>query len=157
MIERHVRVRAQVAVQFDHQGLAEAHDFGVGLALGVEVGAALAAAHGQGGERVLEGLFEGQELEDGQIHRGVEPHAALVGADGRVVLDAKAPVDPDAASVVHPADAELQGPFRLDEPFEQGLAGVARVLLDEGPQAVHDFFHGLHELWLMRIPGLNPG
>ncbi len=60
----HVGVGADVAEQLGHEGLAEAHDFGVALALGVEVGAALAAAHGQGGQRVLEGLLEGQELQD---------------------------------------------------------------------------------------------
>ncbi len=154
---RHVRVRTQVAVQFDHQSLAETHDFGVGLAFGVEVGAALAAAHGQRRQRVLEGLLEGQKFQDGEVHRGVKPHAALVGADGRAVLNAEAAIDLDLAGVVHPADAELQGAFRLDEAFEQRLAGVARVLLDEGPQAVHDFFHSLHEFGLMRVPGLNPG
>jgi hypothetical protein len=36
-----------VAIQLGHKALAETHDLGVGLALGVEVGAALAAAHGQ--------------------------------------------------------------------------------------------------------------
>ena len=38
---------ADVAAQLGHEGLAEAHDLSVGLALRVEVGAALAAAHRQ--------------------------------------------------------------------------------------------------------------
>ena len=55
---------ADVAVQLGHEALAEAHDFHVALAVGVEVGAALAAAHGQGGQAVLEGLLEAEELQD---------------------------------------------------------------------------------------------
>ena len=51
------------------QGVEDAH-------LGVKVRAALGAAHGQGGEGVLEDLLEAQELDDGQRHRGVEPQAA---------------------------------------------------------------------------------
>ena len=34
---------------------------------------------------------------------------------------------------------------------QQAMLGVAGILLDEGPQAVHDFFHGLLELGLARI------
>ncbi len=93
----HVGVGADVAEELGHEALAEAHDLGVGLALGVEVGAAFAAAHGQGGEGVLEHLLEGQELEDAQVDGGVEAQAALVRADGRVHLDAEAPVHLDLA------------------------------------------------------------
>ena len=54
----HVDGGTDVTVQFGHEGLAEAHDFGLGLALGIEVGTALAAADGQTGQGVLEDLFE---------------------------------------------------------------------------------------------------
>ena len=60
----HVAVFADVTVQFGHKGLAEAHDFGIRLALRVEVGAALAATDGQAGEGVFEDLLEAQELDD---------------------------------------------------------------------------------------------
>ena len=63
----HVGVGADVAVELGHEALAEAHDLGVGLALGVEVRSPFAAAHGQRGEGVLEHLLEGQELEDAQV------------------------------------------------------------------------------------------
>ena len=72
----HVGVRADVTLQFRHEGLAEPHDLAVALALGVEVAAALAAAHGQGGEGVLEDLLKAQEFDDGQVDGGVKarPH-----------------------------------------------------------------------------------
>ena len=50
----HIGIGADVAVQLGHKALAEAHNLGVALALGVKVRAALAAAHGQAGQAVLE-------------------------------------------------------------------------------------------------------
>ncbi len=78
----------------------------VALALGVEVGAAFAAAHGQGGQGVFEGLFKGQEFQHRRGHRGVEAQAALVRANGHAVLDAVAAVDAHLALVV---DASRRG------------------------------------------------
>ena len=49
---------ADVPVQLAHEALAEAHDLVVALALRVEVAAALAAAHRQRGQAVLEDLLE---------------------------------------------------------------------------------------------------
>ena len=43
---RHIRVFADVATQFDHERLTEAHDFVVGFSFRIEIGATLAAAHG---------------------------------------------------------------------------------------------------------------
>ena len=60
----HVDVLADVAVQLGHEALAEGHDFLVGLALGVKVRAALAAADGQTRQRVLEDLLKAQEFDD---------------------------------------------------------------------------------------------
>ena len=61
-----------MAAQLSHEGLAEAHDLSVGLALRVEVGTALAAAHRQRGQGVLENLLEAKELDDGLGHGRVE-------------------------------------------------------------------------------------
>ncbi|ETH51351.1 glutamate/leucine/phenylalanine/valine dehydrogenase [Bordetella pertussis H973] len=117
---------------------------------------ALAAAHGQGGQRVLQGLFESQELQHRQIDRRVEAHAALEGADGRAVLDAEGAVDLGLALVIGPADTELDHAFGLDQAFQQGVLGVMRVLLDEGPEAQHDLLDCLHEFGLLRIARGNP-
>ena len=73
------RCRRDVTEQLGHEGLAEAHDLHVGLTLGVEVGATLAAAHGQGGEGILKDLLKAQELDDGEVYVVAEPKAALVG------------------------------------------------------------------------------
>ena len=72
---------------------AEPADLRVRLALGVKVRAALAAAHVQAGEGVLEDLLEPEELEDGEVDRRVETETALVRAEDRRELDAEAVVD----------------------------------------------------------------
>ena len=69
----HVGVRPDILEELGHEALAEAHDLRVGLALGVEVAAALAAADGQAGQAVLEDLLKAQKLDDALVHGGVEP------------------------------------------------------------------------------------
>ncbi len=73
--------------QFSHKGLAESHDFIVGLTFGIEIGSAFGSAHGQGGEGVLENLLKPEELEDAEIHGGMEAKTALIGPNGIVELD----------------------------------------------------------------------
>ena len=68
-----------MAPQLQHEGLAEPHDFGVGLTARAEIGAAFAAAHGQCGEGILEGLFETEEFQYGKVYRSVEPDPPLYG------------------------------------------------------------------------------
>ena len=67
-----VGVLADVTVQFHHEGMAEAHDLAVALALWVEVGAALRAAHRQSGETVLQDLLEAEEFQHGEVDRRVK-------------------------------------------------------------------------------------
>ena len=67
-----VGLRTDVVGEFGHERLAEAHDLAVGTPVRVEVGATLAAADRQPRQRVFEDLLEAQELDDAQIHGGVE-------------------------------------------------------------------------------------
>ena len=152
---RHVGVGANVTEELHDERLAETHHLTVALAFGIEVGAALATAHGQGGQCVLEGLLEGQELQDGQVDRRVKAQAALVGTDGGTVLDPPGTVDLDFALVVDPADAELDDAVGLDETLQKAVACVVGVFLEEGPEAVHDFLDGLQEFGLLRIAPLD--
>ena len=143
---------ADVPLKLRHEALAEAHDLPVALALGVEVGAALAAAHGQAGEAVLQNLLEAQKFQDGQVHRRMEPQAALVGADGGVELHPVAPVHPDAAGIIHPRDTEGHHTLRLHEPLQQGGLPVLRVAVDHQIQTLQHLPHGLMKLLLFGIP-----
>lgn len=64
--------RADVLEELCHEALAKPQHFTVRLSLGVEVRAPFAAPHGEGRERVLEDLFEAEELDDREIHRRME-------------------------------------------------------------------------------------
>src|SRR5207302_11038571 len=116
---RNVGVRSDMALQFGHEALTEAHHFAVALALGIEIRSALAAAHGQRGERILEHLFKRQELQDAEIHARMEAQSALVWADGAVHFNAESAVDLNVALVIEPWHAEHDDSLVLDNSFEQ--------------------------------------
>ena len=63
-----VLIRTDVAIELSHECLAETHNFSVGASTDREVRAALASAHRQSGERVLECLLESEELQDREVH-----------------------------------------------------------------------------------------
>ena len=140
---------ADMTLQLSHKGLAEAHDLSVGLALGVKVGAALAAAHGQSGEAVLEYLLKAQELDNGQVHTGMEPQTALVGADGRVELHPVAPVHLDLATVVHPRHPEHHDALRLHQPLDDTVLLQLRAALHHRLQRLQHLLYSLEKLRLM--------
>ena len=148
---------ADVAAELGHERLAEPTDLGVALALGVEVRPALAAAHGQRGEGVLEHLLEGQELEDTEVDRRMEPQAAFVGPDGAVHLDPIPPVDLDVALVVDPVDAEEDGPLRLGHPLQDPLLAVLGVPLEQRRNRSGHESQRLVERGLARRPRLDLG
>src|SRR5699024_9069899 len=122
-----VRVLAHVAVQLGHERLAEPHHLAVAAAVRIEVGAALAAADGQAGQRVLEDLLEAEELHDAEVHRGVEPQTALVRAERGAVLDAETAVDLHGALVVGPGDAEDARARRLAQTHQDAVVLVLGV------------------------------
>lgn len=152
---RHVQVGADVAVQLAHERLAETHHLGVALALRIEVGAALAAAHGQSGQGVLEDLLEGEELQHPEVDRGMEAQAALVGADGAAHLHPVATVDPYPALVVDPGYAEQDRPLGFDDAFDDAGFQVVRVGLEERPEGTQHLFHRLVEFGLIGIAPLQ--
>ena len=146
-----VGVGSDVPLELGHEGLAEAHDLGVGLALGVEVGSSLSSSDGEGGEAVLEDLLESEELQDGQVDGGVEPEPALVGSDGGVELDAVSAVDLHLSVVVDPRDAEHDDPLGLNEPLDDpGLLELG-PRLDDGLEGLEDLLHCLEELGLVGV------
>ena len=126
---RHVLVGADVSVELGHEGLAEAHHLGIRASADREVGASLAAAHGQGGECVLESLLEAEELQYGEIYRRVEAQATFVGADGTVELHAIAEVNVYLALVVSPGHSERDDALRLYESLHELCPFKLRVLV----------------------------
>ena len=126
------------------------------LPLGLKLDAALAAAHRQAGQRILEGLLEGEELEHAFGDAGVKADAALVGADGIVVLDPPAALDADVALVVLPAHAERDDAVGLGDAAQDLLAVIGFLLLDEVEDVLGDFLDRLAEFGLARVAALDP-
>jgi len=124
-----VLVGADAVPEFKHEGLAETHDFVIGLAYRVEIRAALCAAHGKGREGILEGLFEAQEFEHGRGDRLVETEAALIRTDGTVELDTITGVGLNFAVVVRPGYAEGENAVRLYDAFHDFCLFEFRVLV----------------------------
>ena len=148
---------ADVAIELMHEALAETHDLGIGFALGVEIGAALAAAHGEGGQAVFEDLLEAKELDDGGAHCRMEAKAALVRPNGGVELDAVAAVDVELALVVIPGDTELNETLRLDERVYDAALFIAGIGLDQRLKAFEDFLNGLEKFGLVGIALFDVG
>src|SRR5690606_6510682 len=101
-----VHVLAEVSVQLRHEALTETHDLALALALGVEVAATLAGSDGHAGERVLEYLLEGEELDGVEGDAGMEPQATFVRSQGAVELDSEPTVHLHLAAVIRPRHAE---------------------------------------------------
>ena len=152
-----ISILADVTVEFGNQGLAEPHDFTIGLSLGVEVGSAFGAAHGKPRQAVLEDLLEAQKLEDALVDGRVEAHAALVGTDGVVELHAPGPVGPYAPFVILPRYPEDDDPIRLRHPFQDTGFPVFRVLGDVGQHRFSHLPRCLMELGFVRISANEPG
>jgi hypothetical protein len=145
-----------VTVELGHEALAEAHDLVDALALGVEVRSALAAAHGEAGESVLEGLLESEELQNRFVDRGVESDSALVRADRIVVLHPVAALDPDIALVVLPADPERDHPVGLGHSPQDLRLMIFGLALGELEYVLGDFLDRLDEFGLTGVAPLDP-
>ena len=139
----HIDIRTDMAGQFQHEGLAEAHHLGTRLATWREVGTTLGTSHRQGRQAVLERLLECKELEDTEIDTLMEADTSLVRANDIVVLHAVAHVRLYVTLIVHPVYTELIDTVgdteTLDEIHLLEL-GVLVVLLFNGAE---DFFHCL--------------
>ena len=86
---------------------------------------------------------------------GVEAHAALIGPDGRVELDAVAAVDAIVALVVHPGHAEEDRALGLGYALEDALRLVLGLGVDEGRYGLEDLVDGLEEFGLPGIARLS--
>ena len=146
-----VGVRSNVAIQLGHERLAEAHDLVVGLALRIKVRTALAAAHGQGGQGVLQNLLKTQELQHAQVDGGVETQAAFVGSNGAVELNAIAAVYLRNAGVVNPGNAEDDNALGFNEALQDMILLVFGMCFHNGLKGFKNFGCSLDEQGLLGV------
>ena len=137
-------------VELAHEGLAEAHDLAVALALRVEIRPTLAAAQRKGREGVLVDLLEGEELQNTEIHGRVEAQTALVRADRAVHLDPVAAVHLNRSFIIDPGDPEDDDPFRLHHAVEDLALQILRISFEQRPDRLDDFASRLMEFELGR-------
>ena len=140
-----------MAIELGHIALAEAHHFMIALALGVEVRAALAAAHGQAGQRVLERLLEREELQHAFGDGGVETDPALIGADRVVILHPPATLHADLALIVFPAHPERDHTVGFADPAQDLIFVILRLVGNEIENVFGNFLHRLNEFGLAGI------
>src|SRR6185369_4078206 len=152
---RHIGVRTDVPKQLGHKRLAKPHDFIVRFPLWIEICAALATAHRQGSERILEDLFKREELQDAGINRRMESEPSLVRPEGAIHLDAKPAVYLDLTLVVDPWNPELNQPLRLNKAFKDLAVPIFFMSLNRGFDGLENFGDRLEKLRLVRIPLFN--
>ena len=131
--------------------LAETHNLCIRLALRIEVRAALAAAHGQTGQAVLEALLKAEELDNRSVNRRMEAQAALVGADRGVELYAEATVDLYLALVVYPRNAEHNHALRLNDAVDDTVLLQLRTSLHDRLEALEHLENRLLKFRLVRV------
>ena len=137
--------------QFRHEALAETHDLVVRLALRVEVRTALAAAHRQCGQAVLEDLLKAQELNNRCTNRRVQTQTALVRTNCRVELAAEATVYLYLAVVVYPRNTELDHTLRFYNTVDNAVGFIRRILFYDRLQRHQDFADCLQEFRLVAV------
>ena len=140
-----------MAVEFAHKVLAEAHNFIFAFAFGVEVTAALAAAHGEGGKGVFEDLFESEEFKDAEVYGRVEAQSAFVWSDGVVKLNPVSGVNLDIALVIQPWNLEDDDTVRSGDAFKDPVFLITGVAIQEFTQSFDNFLSALEELFFPRI------
>jgi hypothetical protein len=128
----------------------------VRLALRVEIGAPLGTAHGQPGQAVLEGLLEGQKLQNTFGDGGMEPDTALVGPDGVVVLHPPTALHANTVVVILPANPEADDAIRLSDTPQDLVLVVLDLVLNEFKDVFGDLLHCLHEFELAGVATLDP-
>ena len=149
---RDVFIGSDILIELGHKALAKTHNFRVGFALGVEVRAALAAADGKAGKRVLEDLLEAEELQNADIDRRMKTESALVRSDGAVELDAEGTVHMHVSGVVGPGNTEGDYTLRLDKALQKsGLAVDLFIRVHDRADGLQDFACGLDEFRFIRV------
>ena len=148
---RGIRELTDVTVELGHKALAEAHDLLLALAFGVKVGTALAAAHGKGGERVLQDLLEAQKLDNGKIHAGMEAKPAFIRTDGTVILYPVAAVNMDFSVIVNPGNTEFDDALGLNKALKQTGLFPFGMLVNHQFERLENLSDSLQKLGLMGI------
>ncbi|MPM62138.1 hypothetical protein SDC9_109004 [bioreactor metagenome] len=143
---RHVGIGTDMAVKLTHHILTKAHDLVFTLPLGVEIGAALAAAHRQRSQRILENLLESEKFQDTRINRRMKPQTAFVWTDRTVELNPATDIDLNFALVIHPWNLKDDGALRNHQSFQNAIFLILWLPVQQFAQRPVYFRHALDKL-----------
>ena len=152
---RYVSVQTNMTAKLSHKALAEAHDFSIGLALWIKVGAALATANRQSSQSVFENLLKTQELDDAEVYGWMEAEATFVWANGAVKLYTITLVYMYFTSIVSPRNTEHNNTLRLNNALQNSLLLILRILIQYRSNRSQNFLYSIMELGFTRILSLN--
>ena len=139
-------------MQFRDETLAECHHFPVRFSLGIKIGPALAAADGKACQGIFENLFKTQELDNTQVHTGMQTKASLVRPYGRIELHAESVVHLYLSLVIHPGNAENKLSLRRYNSLQQGVPAVLLLIgLNHHPEGFQNLLHSLVKFGLRGI------
>ena len=96
-----------------------------------------------------------RNFQHAERNRGVEAKAALVGANGRVELDAIAAIDLDLSRIIDPRHAEHDDALRLDKTLEQSVLFIFGMSIKRRAKRAQDFRGCLDEFGLVGVFGLK--
>ena len=148
---RNVGISADVFGKFGHKALAETHHFAVTLTARIEVRTALTAAHGQRGQRVLEGLLKAEEFNNRSVYGRMETQAALIRTDGRVELNSETSVYLRFAVIVNPRNTEGDLSFGFYHTLDYACFYQVRSFLNDGFECFQNLGNSLNEFGLAGI------
>ena len=101
----------------------------------------------------FEDLLEAKELDDGEVDVVTEPQAALVGADGGVVLNTIATVYLNLALIIYPRHTEDDDALWLNQAANDVLLLQTGIHLHHGNQCFKNLIDGLQILGLLAVTG----
>ena len=142
-----------MSVKLCDKGLAESHDLHIGLAVGIEVSAALAAADGKTCQRVLEDLLKAEEFDDADIYVGSETQTAFVWAESAAELYTETTVDLNITVIVYPRYSEHDLSFGLSDSFDDRILLILRIRIKNRLQRSQNLCCCLKEFRLVGIFG----
>src|SRR5690554_4437554 len=153
----YVGIGTNMTVKLGDKGLAELHDFVVGLSFGVEVGTTFTTTHGQRGETVFQNLLKSQKFKNTQVHRCVKTNAPLVRTDGTVHLHPETTVNLHFTAIIQPGHPKHNHPLGFGHTFQNFIFHQSRILHYKRSQTLYYLMYSLVEFGLSRIAGNNTG
>ena len=149
---RNVDILADMALELQHERLAEPHHFVFGLTFRIKVRTTFTATDRKAGQGIFEDLFKTKELDDAQVHRRVEAETALIWPEDGIKLNTETTVDLDIPLVINPRNTEDNLTFRLGETLDEPFICIVIVFTEDVLQTAEDLLSGLMKFRLARVP-----